>query len=363
MATKMRLLCFARNNSRGDSLKLPRTRKEKKMRLKCSPALWLAIGAVFVCGTMTQAWAGEKTSSKEKVAVVNGTVITRGELDQELQVVRQRFGRAGKAIGGPQLSQLKPQVLESLIGRELLFQEAKDAGIRIKDESISAQLAKLKQRFADEAAFKKAMSRMHLSEKDVRQQIRRGMTIQQWIDGKFVKTISVPEKDVKKYYDTHPKMFQRPEEVRASHILIKVDQKADEKTKLKARKELEEIQKKLLKGEDFAKLAKKYSQGPSAAKGGDLGFFRRGQMVPPFEKAAFSLKPGKVSDIVVTRFGYHLIKVTDRKPGKTFSYPEVKEKLARFLKERKVSKAIEAHVKELKKHAKVERFLSPGKHG
>jgi len=333
------------------------------MKLKCNPALWLAIGAIFVCGTMTQAWAGEKTSSKEKVAVVNGTVITRGELDQELQVVMQRFGRAGKAIGRPQLSQLEPQVLESLIGRELLFQEAKAAGIRIKDERISAQFAKLKQRFADEAAFKKAMGRMHLSEKDVRQQIRRGMTIQQWIDGKFVKTISVPEKDVKKYYDTHPKMFQRPEEVRASHILIKVDQKADEKTKLKARKELEEIQKKLLKGEDFAKLAKKYSQGPSAAKGGDLGFFRRGQMVPPFEKAAFSLKPGKVSDIVVTRFGYHLIKVTDRKPGKTFSYPEVKEKLARFLKERKVSKAIEDHVKELKKHAKVERFLSPGKHG
>ncbi len=326
-------------------------------------AFWLAIGAFFLSGTMSQVWAGEEAALKKKVAVVNGTVITRGELDQELRVVAQRFGRAGKAIGGPQLSQLEPQVLESLIGRELLFQEAKGAGISVKDEVISAQLGKLKQRFPDEAAYKNAMAQMHLSEKDVRQQIRRGMTIQQWIDGKFVKTISVPEKEVKQYYDANPKMFQRPEEVRASHILIKVDEKADEKTKAKARKDLEGIQKKLLKGEDFAKLAKEYSQGPSGVKGGDLGFFRRGQMVPPFEKAAFSLKKGKVSDIVVTRFGYHLIKVTDRKPGKTFSYPEVKEKLTGFLKERKVSKAIESHVKELKKGAKVERFLSAGKQG
>jgi len=333
------------------------------MKFKRSRAFWLAIGMFFIFGATLQAWAGETTSPKEKVAVVNGTVITRGELDQELRVVMQRFGRAGKAIGGPQLSQLEPQALESLIGRELLFQEAKGAGISVKDEIVNAQLGKLKQRFPDEAAFKKAMAQMHLSEKDVRQQIRRGMTIQQWIDGKFVKTISVPEKDVKDYYDANPKMFQRPEEVRASHILMKVDEKADEKTKLKARKELEEIQKKLLKGEDFAKLAKEHSQGPSAAKGGDLGFFRRGQMVPPFEKAAFALKKGKVSDIVVTRFGYHLIKVTDRKPGKTFSYPEVKEKLTEFLKERKVSKAIESHVKELKKRAKVERFLSAGKQG
>ncbi|MBW2094896.1 MAG: peptidylprolyl isomerase [Deltaproteobacteria bacterium] len=332
------------------------------MKWKRGLALCLATGIFFVCGTMIQAWAGETTSPKEKVAVVNGTVITRAELDQELRIVMQRFGRAGKTIGGPQLSQLEPQVLESLIGRELLFQEAKDAGIRIKEETVSTQLGKLKQRFSDEAAFKNAMTQMHLSEQEVRQQIRRGMTIQQWINGKFVKTISVPEKEVKDYYDANPKMFQRPEEVRASHILIKVDQKADEKTKVKARKELEEIQKKLLKGEDFAKLAKEYSQGPSATKGGDLGFFRRGQMVPPFEKVAFALKPGKVSDIVVTRFGYHLIKVTDWKPGKTFSYPEVKEKLAKFLKERKVSKAIDAHVQELKKGAKVERFLSPGKH-
>ena len=326
-------------------------------------SLGLLMTAVVFCVPSPPAGAGESASVKEKVAVVNGTIITRGQLDQEVQAVMKRFERTGRGVGTAQLSQLEPRVLEGLIDRELLFQEAEQAGMRVDDKTVDAQLGKLKKRFPDEAAYKKALERMHLSEQDVRLQIRRGMTIQRWIDSKFVQSISMPEQEVKAYYDSHPKMFQRPEEVRASHILIKVDAKADEKTKLKARKDLEEIQKKLLEGEDFAKLAKKYSQGPSAAKGGDLGYFRRGQMVPPFEKAAFALKPGEVSDIVVTRFGYHLIKVSDIKPAKTFPYPEVKEKLADFLKKEKIRKAIDAHVKELRKGAKVERFLAPKSHG
>ncbi|MEJ2024305.1 MAG: peptidylprolyl isomerase [Deltaproteobacteria bacterium] len=332
------------------------------MKLKWNRPFLLAMTVLFVFGSMIPARAGEEQSPDGKVAVVNGTVITKAELEQELQVVLKRFGRVGKMIKGPQLAQLKPKVLESLIGRELLFQEAQGAGIRIKEETVSEQLEKLKKRFSSEAAFKEAIAKMHLSEKDIRAQVIRGMTIQKMVDDRFVKNVSVTEKEAKDYYDANPKMFQRPEEVRASHILIKIDKDADEKTKLKARKELEGIEARLLKGEDFAKLAKEFSQGPSSAKGGDLGFFRRGQMVPPFEKAAFALKPGEVSDIVVTRFGYHLIKVTDRKPGKTFSYPEVKEKLIKFLKEQKVSKAIDAHIGELKKKAKVDRFLTPGKH-
>jgi peptidyl-prolyl cis-trans isomerase C len=336
---------------------------ERNMISKRWLSVWLLMTAVIFCVPSVRAEAGESASAKDKVAVVNGTVITRGQLKQEIQAVRKRLERNGRDLGAAQLSQLEPRVLEGLIDRELLFQEAEQAGIRVDDKTVAAQLAKLKKRFPDEAAYKKALAQMHLSEQDVRLQIRRGMTIQRWIDGKFVHSISVPEQEVKAYYDSHPKMFQRPEEVRASHILIKVDAKADEKTKLKARKDLEEIQKRLLKGEDFAKLAKKYSQGPSAARGGDLGYFHRGQMVPPFEKAAFALKPGEVSDIVVTRFGYHLIKVSDIKPAKTLSYPEVKEKLASFLKKEKIRKTIDAHVKELKKGAKVERFLAPKSHG
>lgn len=319
--------------------------------------VWLAITALWGWVFVPQLQAAESKSPGDKVAEVNGTIITRGDLDREMVVVKQRFGRMGQSISGAQLSQMEGNVLDSLIGRELLFQDAQKTGIKIGSEAIDKQLETLKKRFPEEKDFTNAMAQMHLTEQDVRGQIRRGMTIQKFVEGKFAKQASIEEKEIRGYYDGHQTMFKKQAEVRASHILIKLDSKADEKTKLAARTKLEGIQKELLGGADFGELAKKYSQGPSAAKGGDLGFFRRGQMVPPFEKAAFALKPGEVSDIVVTRFGYHLVKVTDKRPEKTLAYAEVKDRLSRFLKEQKVGKAIDAHVQGLKKVAKVKRFL------
>jgi peptidyl-prolyl cis-trans isomerase C len=138
--------------------------------------------------------------------------------------------------------------------------------------------------------------------------------------------------------------------------LIKVDPEADESRKAEARKKLEMIQKRLRKGEDFAALAKEFSEGPSRGKGGDLGYFRRGQMVKAFEEAAFTLRPGEVSDIVETKFGYHLIKVIDKKPEKTMAYKDVKDRLGDYLKREKVQKEVRLYVEKLKEKAKVERF-------
>ena len=114
-----------------------------------------------------------------------------------------------------------------------------------------------------------------------------------------------------------------------------------------------------LQGADFAETAKAQSEGPSKDQGGDLGYFGRGQMVKPFEDAAFALEPGKVSDVVETPFGYHLIRVSDKKPETVVSYDEVKERLANFLKNQKVQREMTQYVDELKASAKIERFLTP----
>jgi peptidyl-prolyl cis-trans isomerase C len=150
-------------------------------------------------------------------------------------------------------------------------------------------------------------------------------------------------------------MFKQPEQVKASHILIKVTPDADDAQKATARKKIEEIQQKLKNGGDFAALAKEYSEGPSGARGGDLGFFRHGQMVKPFENAAFGLEPGQVSDVVTTRFGYHLIKVTEKKPAKTLAYSEVKDKIGERLKQQKIEKQAGEYIDGLKKDAKIEK--------
>jgi peptidyl-prolyl cis-trans isomerase C len=183
------------------------------------------------------------------------------------------------------------------------------------------------------------------------------MVIQQYVEKEFVQKVKVSEKEVESYYADHPEAFTEPEQVRARHILIKVDPGSEESKKDAARKKLEEVQKKLKNGEKFEALAKAYSEGPSGPDGGDLGYFSRGRMVKPFEEAAFGLPPGKVSDIVETRFGYHLIEVVDKKPESLLAYEQVKDKLQDYLKQKKIHEKVNAHLEELKGEAKVERFL------
>jgi peptidyl-prolyl cis-trans isomerase C len=169
--------------------------------------------------------------------------------------------------------------------------------------------------------------------------------------------VQITDEESKTFYDTNPQLFQPPERVKASHILIKVDEGASEEKKAEALKKIKEIQQKVQKGEDFAALAKTYSEGPSAPRGGDLNYFGRGQMVKPFEDAAFSMKPNETSDIVETKFGYHLIKVVDKQPAKKIVYADAKNKINKHLKDQKLRTDRQLYFDKLKKDAKIEKFL------
>ena len=327
------------------------------METKHNRWFWGLVTVLVLALVASPALTGEKQPPEGKVAVVNGSVITRADFDREMSRVKKRLFGMGKPLSDSQLSEIKKQVLENLIASELLYQESQKQGITVDEAAINEQVRKLKERFSSEAEFKSALSKANLSEAAIKSQFKRGMAIQQFIDKQFVQKITVSGKESKAYYDSHPDLFKQPEQVRASHILIKVDPGADESRKVEARKKLEKIQEKLQKGEDFASLAKEFSEGPSSAKGGDLGYFRRGQMVKPFEEAAFTLRPGEVSDIVETEFGYHLIKVIDKKPETTIAYEDIKDKLEHHLKQEKVQREVSLYVEKLKDKAKVERFL------
>ncbi len=161
---------------------------------------------------------------------------------------------------------------------------------------------------------------------------------------------NVSDKEVRDYYNKHKSEFVQPEQVRARHILVKVPANADKKQWEEAKKKALEIRAKLLKGESFAELAQKYSDDPgSKARGGDLGYFSKGQMVPEFEKAAFSLKKGEISQPVKTTFGYHIIKVEDKKPSKQRSFNEVQQEIRQKLLREKQIKLREEIVANLKK--------------
>jgi len=293
---------------------------------------------------------------KTKVAIINGSAIGKDEFDREMKIFRGRYRDRLGSLKDSEMLAVKKKILEGIIERELLFQESKRSCIRVEDGTIREQLAKIKQQYPNEETFKEVIKRVNLTEEQVIFQIRKGLSIQRLISERFDK-IEVTEVEAKAYYDTNKEVFKAPEEVRASHILIKTDPGMDASKRAEARNKIEKVRERLHKGEDFAELAKEVSEGPSRSRGGDLGYFRKGQMVKAFEDVSFAMEPGQVSDIVETRFGYHIIKVTGRRPEKVVEFDDVKSKLKDYLKSRKIQEGVNKLVASLKEKAEIERFI------
>ncbi len=321
---------------------------------------WMLLAALALALAAAPASAEEKQPSEDKVAAVNGSSITQADLDREMRRVQRRLSSMGKPHGDVELPGIREEALETLIKRELIYQESQKEGFKADEAAIDEQLSEIRRQFPSEEEFKNALSEMNFSEASIKSEIARGMAIQKFIEERIVQKITVPDGEVRAYYDGHSEFFKKPEQVRASHILIKVDPQADEQQKGEARKKLETVRQKLEEGEDFAALAKEFSEGPSGPQGGDLGYLGRGQTLKPFEDAAFALKPGEVSVIIETSFGYHLIKVFDRKPETTIPYADVKERLGKYLKQKKANEEVDLYVEKLKGKAKVETFPKEG---
>ncbi|MCF8128877.1 MAG: peptidylprolyl isomerase [Deltaproteobacteria bacterium] len=326
------------------------------MRHNFGVRLWTV---AVVLSLMILSWPvlAEENAASEKIAVVNGDVITRADLDRAVDFGKRQAMQQGKPLSPEQLTALEKDSLDKLIGIQLLYQASKKAGNTVDDKQVDEKFAQFRKRFPSEEAFKKAMGEWHVTEADMKAELKKGMVTEALVTKKFVDKTTVSEEKAKAYYDSHPQFFKQPEKVKASHILIKVKPDASEAEKAEAMKKIKKVQEQLKKGDDFAEVAKKSSEGPSAPKGGDLGYFGRGQMVGPFEETAFSLEPGKVSDVVTTPFGYHLIKVADKKPASTIPFDSVKPRIEQYLKQEEVQKEIKKYIDNLRKEAKVEIFL------
>lgn len=327
------------------------------MRLCSQGTNRLIIAAVAICLLTGPAWADKAASSGKEVASVNGKPISKSQYERDLSVFQKRAAQEGRQLSDADLTTVKNRILENLIDAEVLYQESQKEGVEVDDQAINEQIETIKKRFSDESAYKKALEGMDVSEKEIRAQIQRGLAINQLLDTNVSQKITVNEEESKKYYNNNPNLFKQPEQVKASHILIKVAPDAEESKKNQARKKIETVQKKVRQGEDFSLLAKANSEGPTAQRDGDLGYFHRGRMAKPFEDAAFALNVGEVSGIVETQFGYHLIKVTDKKPARTIPYKEVQPRLEQHLKKEKGKTEIQGYIENLKKSAKIKRFI------
>lgn len=336
------------------------TRRNRLILLTISLVLTLAV-APAVADDAKPADKGAKVASAKEtpanVATVNGTAITKDAFDRELSLFERRIRRPISALQPDQLAQVNDSILNDLINRELLFQESGKQKIDITKETIQKEFDHIKDRYEDPKKFEAILAQMQMTTDSLKDQIHRKMAVQELLKKEVGAKVSVTEAEAKRVFDENPGEFKQKPQVHARHILIKVEKDADEAAKGAARKKLEAIQEKANKGEDFSELAKTHSEGPSNVRGGDLGFFGRGQMVKPFEEAAFALEPGKISDIVETPFGYHLIKVEEKKAERQLPFEEVQAKLMEKLKSGKFEKQMMTYLLALREKAKIETFL------
>ena len=302
-----------------------------------------------------------KVNKDENIATVNGSGIIVGNYEKVLGLNKQSIeAYYGNTIWDQEIEEgvkykdkFKEMILDQMIYTEVIYEAAKKENLLPTEEEVNKSIEEFNTSIKDNDAYKKQLKELGIDDNFLKYQFERNLASDNYKE-KFNKDNSVTNDEMKKYYDENKDDFYI-DQVEASHILIKTiddeDKKLSDEKKAEAKKKAEEVLAKAKAGEDFSELAKEYSQDTVSAKnGGDLGFFKKGEMVKPFEEAAFSMKVGEISDLVESDFGYHIIKVTD-KEDRQKTFDEVKETIRKTLQDEKC----DAQVEKLKEEAKVEK--------
>ena len=326
--------------------------------IACNRPASTAMGAADTTAAPTSGEAAKQEPPKpmpaelpDVLARVNGQDVKKSDFDMLLRNMELSQG----PIPAERRDEVLRAALNQLVEYTLLQQEAKNRNVTVSEAEVNERIKTMQGQFPTEEAFQKALGARNMSIDRLKDDARVDMVISRLMEAEVASAQPATDAECKEFYDKNPDKFKRGEAVRASHILVLADEKADDATKKKARAQIEAINKRVKAGEDFAKLAQEHSQDGSAAQGGDLNFFERGKMVPPFEQAAFAMKPGEVSDIVTTQFGYHIIKVTDRRVASTVPLDEqLTERVRQFLTEQKKQEKAASFVASLKQKSKIE---------
>jgi len=304
-----------------------------------------------------QAEVNKLQPADDRVALVNGVSIDRGEYDGEVFMVEKTLLGYGKPLTPAQIASVQTDVLESMIRREILYQESRKAGIKPDDNAVNAELKSVRQQFPGEKEFKSELSKRLISEETLRSKLERNSSVQQYVERQFGSKTEVSDTDMVTYYESHLDLFKQPFQVRVSHIMVRLDPTWDKSRKEEARRKIELILKNLKKGQDFNDLAREQSDGPTRANGGDLGYLRMGQLEKQFESAIVDLKPGEITQIIETDNGFHIFKVADKKPETVLAYENVKEKIRKFLREDKSRQQADLQARKLREKANIEIFM------
>lgn len=268
-------------------------------------AIAICLAGVVGCQSKTGPEGKKEQKTGQTLAEVNGSIITTADFKKEVDNLPPYLKPMAETPEG------KKELVDTMIIREIMLQQAQKDGLD-KSPEVADKLEELKKRVIVEAYLKK----------------------------KVEAEAKITDADLQKFYDQNKDKFKTGDQIRASHILVKTD------------KEAQDILAQLKKGGNFEELAKKYSIDSAGAKGGDLGWFGKGSMIPEFEKVAFSMKEGEVSGVVKTKFGYHIIKLTGKRPAGLRPFDEVKDQIKAALMPEKQQAVFQKVKEDLKKSAK-----------
>jgi peptidyl-prolyl cis-trans isomerase C len=288
------------------------------------------------------------------VARVNGQAINKAELEA---AVAQVEARAGRPIPAEQRDSIVRGVLNQLIAYRLLVQETVARKIVVSDADLDQQIAAIRKQFPSEEVFQQALDRRKMTMERLRTDTRDSLKIDKMVAAEAAAKGEITSQQVADFYAANPEEFQQKERARASHILIRYPPN-NPTAKEQARAHAAGVLAELKAGKDFATLAKEHSQDPvSAAKGGDLGYFERGQLVAPFEEAAFSLPLAQLSELVETPFGYHIVRVVERQQARTVPLEEARGAIERFLRGEQRQRETQALIESLKAKGKIDIYI------
>jgi len=317
----------------------------------------LTVSLVFsqMGGNPRHAFASKAPPATGAIAEVNGVKFTKSQFDTEmnrkLAVIKNQMppDRLQKIM-----PEIKKQILDDFVIRTLLSQEVKRMKISASEQEITEATERVKSGLPPGATLEDLLKKNDISKDKFREEVTLGVKINKLVLSQPLAMAKPTDKEISKYYQENKEKFKAPEAVHARHILIGKKPGDDDKAKSEKKAKAEMLRKQLLEGGDFVDLAAKNSDDPSKNTGGDLGSFSRGQMVKPFEDAAFSQKVNAIGQVVETDFGYHIIQVLSHSEAKVIALDKkIRDEIGNFLQQQKRQEAFNEMLKKLRAKATI----------
>lgn len=295
------------------------------------------------------------------LARVDGTEITQGDLVTEFNILATRLqGRVAPERMAQMRDEMLQGAMDNLVIKQLLLNQVEKEQVEIDEQDIDETIEQYRQQLPPGTTLDEQLAQINMSEAVFRENIARDIRVNKLLESKVGEPIEPTDEQIAAFYAEHQEeYFEMPERVKSSHILVSVEPDADADAHEAALEKAEDLRQQLVEGADFAELAEAESDCPSAVQGGDLGTFVRGQMVPPFEEAAFSQPIGEIGDVVQTEFGYHIIQVAERHEAGTTSLEDSKDQIAQFLATQSREQALRDYVTSLRDQAEIEMISGP----